>query len=449
MSDELLGLLDRVLAGAGAAEGVEAFGVDETETSVKAYGGRVEALTSARSRGIGVRVMAAGRSGYAYTADLGDESLHDVLAQARANAAAAAPDEANVLPGPLPADALPELADERFGAVGVDEKVAAALRLEEAAVGRDPRVTRVDAARYGDAVRDTAIASTTGVRGGYRRTQAYAFVEAIADGDGASTSAFGLRTGRVLHDLDLDAAAAEASERAARVLGGRKPLSERMPVVLDPFATAAFLGVLAGALTAEAVQKGRSLFADRVGDTVAARHVTLVDDGRLLAGLSAAPWDDEGVPTGRTVLIDGGVLRGFLHNTYTAAKAGTASTGNAGRAGFASSPGVGPTNLFLKPGPQPPAELLARAGDGFYCQSVLGVHSGANPVTGDFSVGATGLMIRDGQLAEPVREATVAGTIPQMLADLRAVADDLRFLPFGGGSGGATALVGAMTLAGS
>ncbi|MDP8977825.1 MAG: TldD/PmbA family protein [Actinomycetota bacterium] len=448
MSDELLGLLDRVLVGARRGEGVEAFGVDETETSVKAYGGQVEALTSARSRGVGVRVMAAERAGYAYTADLRD-GLHDVLEQARANAAAAAPDEANILPDALPVDPLPELADERFGAIGVDEKVAAALSLEQAAVGRDPRVTRVDAARYGDAVRDTAIASTTGVRGGYRRTQAYAFVEAIADGDEGSTSALGLRTGRVLHDLDLEAAAAEASDRAARVLGGRKPPSDRMPVVLDPFATAAFLGVLAGALTAEAVQKGRSLFADRVGDAVGARPATLVDDGRLLQGLSAAPWDDEGVPTGRTTLIDGGVLRGFLHNTYTAAKAGTVSTGNAGRGGFASSPGVGPTNLFLMPGPQPPAELLAGAGDGFYCQSVLGVHSGANPVTGDFSVGATGLMIRDGGLAEPVREVTVAGTIPQMLTDLRAVADDLRFLPFGGASGGTTVLVGAMTLAGS
>lgn len=448
MSADLLAVLDGLVARAAAGEGVEAFGIDETDTTVSVYGGEVESLSSARTRGVGVRVVDGGRVGYAYTADLSEAALGDVLDEARANAAVGTPDEANVLPegGALPD--MPELYDPAFAEATTEHKIALALRLEAAARAGD-KVKGIDAARYGDGERTAAIASTTGVRGAYRRADAYVIVEALAEEDGATTSAYGLDVGRAPAALDVDAAAAEAARRAARLLGGRKPASARIPVILDPFATASLLGVMAGGLVAEAVQKGRSLFAGKVGERLGGDHLTLVDDGRLLQGLAAAPWDGEGVPTGRTALIDGGVLAGFLHNTHSAAKDGVASTGNASRAGFKSPPGLSPSNLFLAPGPDGPDALLARAGTAFYCQQIMGVHSGANPVTGDVSVGAAGLMVRDGAFAEPVREASVAGTIPGMLAGIAAVGSDLRFLPMGGGMGGATLLVEGMTLSGA
>jgi PmbA protein len=219
-------------------------------------------------------------------------------------------------------------------------------------------------------------------------------------------------------------------------------------VLLDPYATASFLGVLAGALTADAVQKGRSLFADKLGQTIGPAHLTLVDDGRLPDAPGTSPWDGEGTPSGRTPLVEGGVVRGWLHNAYTAAKDGTTSTGNASRSGFKAAPGISPTNLFLEPGEEDRDQLLARAGTAFYCQQILGAHSGANPISGEFSVGAAGVMVRDGAFAEPVREATIASTVPEMLEHLVAVGSDLRFLPFGGGMGGATLLIDGMTLAG-
>lgn len=445
---ELLDILDRVVARAAAGEGLEAYGVDETETTISAYGGEVESLSSARTRGVGVRVVDGHRVGYAYTADDGDAALADVLEEARANAAVGTPDEANVLPegGTLPD--MPELYDPAFADFTTPQKIDLALRLEAAARAGD-RIKGIDAARYGEGERTAAIASTTGVRGAYRRADAYVVVEALAEADGATTSAYGLDVGRTPAQLDVDAAAAEATERAARLLGGRKPPSARIPIILDPFTTAALLGVMAGGLVAEAVQKGRSLFAGKVGERLGGDHLTLVDDGRLLDGLAAAPWDGEGVPTGRTALIDRGLLARFLHNTHTAAKDGVASTGNASRSGFKSPPGLSPSNLFLAPGPDGPEELLARAGTAFYCQQILGVHSGANPVTGDVSVGAAGLMVRDGAFAEPVREASIAGTIPGMLAGIVAVGSDLRFLPMGGGMGGVTLLVEGMTLSGA
>lgn len=446
-ADELLELLDRVVDHAEGDESVEAYGIDETETTVQAYEGAVESLSSARTRGVGVRIISEGRVGYAYTADLGDRSLAEVVAEARANASVSTPDEANVLPAAQDYPDVGALYDPGFDEVAPEEKVRLALAVDAAAGGE--HVKGVESAQYGDSVASVAIASTAGVRAAYRRCDAFVMATVLAEADGQTTSAYGLDLARMPADLDVEAAGAEARERAVRLLRGRKPSSGRMPVVLDPYATASFLGVLAGALTAEQVQKGRSLFADRLGETVAGEHVTLVDDGTLAGAPGTAPWDGEGVAHHRTELIGSGVVRGWLHNAYTAARDETASTGNARRAGFKSAPGVSPTNLFLEPGPSDQAALLAQAGTGFYCQQILGVHSGANPVSGDFSVGAAGVMIRDGVFAEPVREATIASTIPDMLGNLVAVGSDLRFLPFGGGMGGVTVLFEGMTLGGT
>jgi PmbA protein len=217
-------------------------------------------------------------------------------------------------------------------------------------------------------------------------------------------------------------------------------------VVLDPVAATAFLSVLSGGLSAESVQKGRSPLASLVDQPVASDSVTLVDDGRLLDGPAAAPFDDEGVTTGRTVLIEAGVLRGFLHNTRTASRAGTRSTGNAGRGGYRTPPGVSPTNLFVQPGSGTVDDLLARAEGGVFVQEVSGLHSGANPVSGEFSVGAVGLRIRDGALAEPLREMTVASTLLDVLRSVQLLGSDLRFL--GGSLASPTILVGEMTVGG-
>ena len=444
---DLLDLLDGIVARAAKGEAVEAFGIDETDTSIKAYDGEVESLSSARTRGVGIRVIAGGGVGYAYSADTSEQALAETLDEARINAGVATPDEANVLPQPAAVQPIEGLYTDRFADVTAEQKVEIALQLE-AAARRPAQIRGVDSAMYGDTDATVALVSTTGVRGEYRRCDAYVVVEVLADADGATTAAYGLDMGRTGIDLDVEGAAAEAVERALRLLGGRKPTSGQMPVILDPYATASFLGVVAGALTAEAVQKGRSLFANRLEDSIGPGHVTLVDDGRLPDGPGTSPWDGEGTPSGRTPLIEGGVLRGWLHNAYTAAKDGTSSTGNAARAGFKAPPGINPTNLFLAPGTEDRDALLRRAGTGFYCQQVLGVHSGANPISGEFSVGASGVMIRDGAFAEPVREATIAGTIPEMLQRMVAVGSDLRFLPFGGGMGGTTVLIEGMTLAG-
>jgi PmbA protein len=221
-----------------------------------------------------------------------------------------------------------------------------------------------------------------------------------------------------------------------------------MPVIFDPYTAGQFLGVIGGALTGEAVQKGKSLFAGKEGQKVAAENVTLVDDGRAIGAPGSAPWDAEGVPTGRTEVIRGGTLAGFLYDLTSARRDRKSSTGNAARAGFKSAPYPAPSNLALDPTGETVRDIRNRADRALLVRDLHGVHSGANPISGDFSVGATGLLLEKGQETQPVKEITIAAPMLEILAGIEAVGDDRRWLPFGGSLGGATTFVSEMTVGG-
>jgi PmbA protein len=446
MTVELEGIVARLAAEAAGPEQVEAYAEQATTTEVSAFEGEVERLTSASSSGVGVRVVRDGRLGYAFTADLSEAGLRECLAEARANLEVSGEDAGNVLPAPAAWEPLEGVFDARQAETSPERKVALALDLEARTRAADPKVSRVESARYGDVVANVAIASSAGVRGAYAVTHAWCVAVALAEQDGHSQVGYGVDAGRTLEDLDPGPVAREAAHRAVRMLGAAKPPTRTVPVVFDRMVAPSLLGVLAAGLSAEEVQKRRSLFADRLGELVGAAGLRLVDDGRLVAGPGAAPFDGEGVPTRRTVLLDGGVLQSFLHDTATAARGGGESTGNAARASFKSTPGVSAHNLFLEPGELDQAGLLARAGAGLLVQDMSGVHSGANPITGDFSVGVSGLWFRGGELAEPVREATVAAHLLDILRGIEAVGSDLEFIT--GSVGGSSLLIGEMTVAG-
>jgi PmbA protein len=443
-----LGELVRAAVDAAKAdESVEAYAEESRQTEASALRGEVEGLEFAESRGVGVRVIRDGRLGYAYAADPSIDEIRATVGRARENAALTEPDEFNVLPAAEPAPAIPELFREDSADVTTEAKVQMALDLERRLVTSDPRVTKVDLAQIGDVTSRVAIASTTGVDAEYARTDAFVVAVTLAvDGDETQTG-FSYRIARGLDELGLDDVAVEAVERAVRMLGATKPPTAKVPVVLDRFAAMDFLGVLASALNAENVLKGRSLFAEMVGDHVGSELFTLVDDGTILDGPGAAPFDGEGVPSGRTELFTRGTLNGFLHDTYTAARmgGGQRSTGNAKRGSYKGSPGVGTSNFYLDNGTTPFEELLRDAEGGVLIADVSGVHSGANPISGEFSVGATGLRIEGGALGEPLREMTIASTLPEMLAGITGVGDDLRFFS---SVGTPSVLIGEMTLAG-
>jgi len=443
---DLTELCARAVEAAADGEDVEAYAQEGRQTSVRARAGQIEEFVFAESRGVGVRVLVDGRQGYAYAADPDLNEVAQVVERARTSARFAEQDPGNVLPSLEAAEPLPEIHREAQLSVPSERKVELALDLERAAVSAHPEVRKVESTHYGDAVSRVAVASTKGGPFEYSRTDGWVSVSSLAERDGETQTGFAFELARETAELDWEAAAREAADRAARLLGSRKPPSERVPVVLDPYAATAFLSVLAGALSADSVQKGRSMLATLLDQPIGSESVTLVDDGRLLEGQAAAPFDDEGVPTARKVLVDRGVLKGFLHNTHTATKAGLASTGNASRGGYRTIPGVSPSNLFFSPGEASPEDVLRQAGRAVYVQEVSGLHSGANPVSGEFSVGAVGLRVESGALGEPLREMTIASTLLEVLKGITALGSDLRFLF--GGLGSPTVLVGEMTVGG-
>lgn len=438
----------RVAGWARDGEQVEAFVARGRETEIRVFGGEVESLSSATSAGIGVRVVSGDRQGFAYAGSLDRDVIEETVAEARDNSGFASPDEfvGLAVPDGVAAADLDLWRDDLDGYPTTD-KVARALDLEKAVRAGDPRIRQVESAEWGDAAIESAVATSTGIVSSSRRTACYLSAYAIA-GEGAETqTGGGFTVGRSPGDLDADKAVGDAVERATRLLGATQPASAHLTVVFEPRITASFLGILAGTLDGEAVSKGRSLFADRVGSEVSVPQLSLVDDPTDPDAYGATPYDAEGLATRRNRLIDGGVLQGFLYNTYAGRRAGTVSTASAVRAGFKSVPGTGARALTLVPGELDVEGVLAAVGDGLLVQSVSGLHSGVNPVSGDFSVGAEGVLIRNGQLAGPVREITIASTIQRMLSGIVAIGNDLERLP--SSAAGVTLAVADVAMSGS
>lgn len=431
--EDLLALAERWVAEAGAGEQLEVAVARSTSTTIRAYQGEVESLTSATSFGVGIRVIAEGRQGFAHCGTFDDDAVAEALADARDNAGFAEPDPWAGLAEPDGvAPVVQELWNPAVPAFDPARKVALALELERAVLAGDPRITGVREAAYGDSASESAIATTTGSRTAGRSTSCWLSVSSLASEGGETMAGYGVDVGRDPEALDLERVAADAVLRATRLLGGRAAPTQRLPLVLEPRLAATVLGIVGGTLTGEVVLKGRSPFADRVGELVASPLLTLVDDPTDPASLGADTWDGEGLACRRNVLLAAGVLQGFLHNSYTGRRSGTASTGSAVR-GARSLPGVGVQALAVAPGAGTFDELVAGVDHGFLVQSMTGLHSGVNATSGDFSVGAEGLMIRGGELAEPVREVTIASTLQRMLADVRAVGGELEWLPSGAG----------------
>ena len=293
-------------------------------------------------------------------------------------------------------------------------------------------MTQVEQVVYADTDGAQALASSRGFAGSYDASAAWAYASAFAGEGSDLMTGLGLGMGRGPEALDPEAIGGEAAARAAQLAGARQPASRRCPVVLDTLVAASFLGFIGGMLSADAVQRGRSLFAGREGDEIATPVLRLADDGTLPGGLASGPFDGEGSRRRRVPLIDDGRLLTFLFDCRTARRAGRDTTASAERSSYRSPPSVGTSNLVVEPGEASLDELVRRAGDGLYVTDVAGLHSGVNPVSGTFSVGATGRLIEGGELAEPVREITIASDLVSMLRSIDAVGSEARWVPFGG-----------------
>jgi PmbA protein len=410
------------------AKQAEAFLETGRSASVRVRDGQVEDLTQATSKGVGVRVFVKGRLGFAYSSDFTPAAIDAMVDRAVQLAEASAPNTLNGLPGRKDLGTPPDvgaLYDPKVAALPPDWKVKAALEVERAGKAVDPRVQTFSSVGAGESVSEVYVASSEGLEAHSQGTYVFTYAVPVASADGQLQTAYWVDYKRFFDDLEApEAIGREAARRAVRMLGARKVRSQRVPVLFDPQMAASFVGSIAGAANGDAVYKKSSVLAPLKGKRLAPGDVTIVDDGLLPRGLGTSPFDGEGVACRRTPILEGGVLKNFLYDAFTARKAKARTTGNAAR-GYSSMPHIGVNNLYLEAGRTPPEELIRSVKSGFYVTAMLG--RGANTVTGDYSRGANGLWIENGELAYPVQEVTVAGNLLQMLQDIDGVGSDLQF----------------------
>ena len=429
----------------GARE-AEAFLEIGRQSSCRVREGEIEDLTEATSKGVGLRVISNQRLGFAYTSNFDPDTLNQFVDRALQLAQAAAPNRLNGLPSPKDLahrSEAGELFDPEVASLPSDWKIKASLEIERAGKAVDPRITTFDSVGAGDSVSEVVVATSGGLVDAYSGTYAFLYAVPVAsDGTQLQTS-YWVDYKRLFKDLDPpEEVGRQAALRALRMLGAKKVRSRRVPVVFDPLIAASFVDSIASAANGDAVFKKSSFLAKLLNQQIGAEHLSIVDDGLLPRGLGTAPFDGEGVPTRKTAIIENGVLRNFLYDSFTARKAKAHTTGNASRS-YNALPSIGTNNLYLAPGAKTPESLIREVDQGFYVTAMLG--RGADIVTGQYSRGANGLWIEKGELSYPVQEVTVAGDLLQMLQQLDAVGSDLQFR---GSTGAPTIRFAELTVAG-
>jgi PmbA protein len=436
MAEELMDQLDPALAqwtldqaqkhGATAAE---ALLVSAESIAAGVRLGEVEKLKSSRERRLGVRIFVDHASATASTAELERNSLDEFIQHTVAMARLTASDPFSGLPEPQrQARDLPELdlTDSERGILGADEALALARTTEKAALASDPRISNSEGAEFHSGLYSILFANSNGFSGEYSASSFNLGAAPIAQSeDGRMQQGYWYTAGRHFKMLeDPESVGKTAANRALRRLGSRKIKTTRAAVVFDPEMATSLLRALAGAVSGPSLYKKASFLADKLGEQIMSANVTIRDDGRMRAGLGSKPFDGEGLPTNRKSLVEKGVLLTYLLDCYSARKLNLEPTGNASR-GVGDVPGVSPTNLYLEPGTYSPEQIIGSVKHGLYVTELIGF--GVNGVTGDYSRGAGGLWIEDGELTYPVQEITIAGNLKDMFMSIEMVGNDLRW----------------------
>jgi PmbA protein len=412
--------------GATAAECVVREG-DEFSTVVRL--GQVETLKESGSKAIGVRVFFGQRTASTYSSDFSAEGIERMLKSALELAKITSEDPFAGIPeagrlGFLPGNL--DLYHEDVYSLPGPERIDYARRAEKAALDTDPRMKNSEGGSFDAATGRKVLANSHGFVGEYRRSYcSVAAVPIAQDEQGNMQRDYWYSVARSLAKLDpAEQVGKEAARRTLRRLGARKVKTAHVPVVFDPMVANSMLEHIFEGVNGDSVYRGASFLAGKLGQKIAAPNVTVIDDGTMPGGFGTTPFDGEGIPTRRTVVVENGVLKSYLLNTYTAKKLGLETTANASR-GLAGTPSIGLGNYFLQPGPKTPQQIIGEIKDGLYVTEFLGM--GVNLVTGDYSRGASGLWIVNGELAYPVEEITVAGNLKDIFMNISEIGNDLEF----------------------
>ena len=430
MSENLLevagGIVKRALAaGASDAECTISEG-DEFTANVRMR--ELENIKEAGSRGAGLRILVGRRTGASYTSDLSPEGIAKLVDSALELADITTEDPHAGLPeteelGSIEGDLQLYSADVEGIATGV--KVELARRAEEAALSYDSRIANSEGASFDSHVGRQMFANSRGFAGEYRSSYCMLAVAPVArSGESMERDSWDTLSRGFANLESPESVGHMAAQRALRRLNPVKVETQKVPVIFEPRTARSLLDHIFEAVHGMSVYRHESFLAGMLGEKVAAANLTVVDDGTIPGLFGSSPFDDEGVPSRRTVVIDHGVLKSYLLNTYAARKLGLKTTGNASR-GLTGNAGIGHGNFYLEKGVQTPEQMVAGIANGFYVTELMGF--GVNQVTGDYSRGAAGMWIRDGELAYAVSEVTIAGNLKQMLLNVEALGNDLEF----------------------
>ncbi len=417
--------IEKLLKGR-ALDGYEIMLGASRNLSIEVKEQKVDTFKCSEPVGVSVRVLKNRRMGFSFSTSLDEADLTRMIDNAVVGAAAQTADECHGFPLPAACPEIGGMFDEGLGAIGEEEKIGRTMELERLVLAADPRVRKVRKSSYGESNYRVFLMNSQGVEGEYRGTSVSSSVSAIAEQNGDSQMGWDFGFSTRFAGVSVTEIAARAAGKAAGLLGAGKIATMRCPVVLDNYVATEILEVLAPSFLAENVQKGKSLLAGRLGKKLFAQSLRIRDDGTLPGGMATTPFDGEGVPHRDTVLVEEGELRGFLYDTFCACRDGKSSTGNATRGGVKSAPHMGVTNFFIEEGGVPAAALLEGIGAGVLITDVMGMHT-ANPVSGDFSVGAAGFLIENGTVDRPVKGFAIAGNILELFGNVELVGDDLRF----------------------
>ncbi len=409
------------------ATAVEAFVSTGQELYVENRDLKVEIMNQATSKGVGLRIVIDGKMSFVCSTDFSAAALDTLVKKGVALAAEATVDEFNVFPQPSQMELRDlHIYDPEMFDMSMEERIHLIQEIERVALAKHPLVVKIDNSWITNVVGETTIANSHGLICSYKDSWCDFGIGVVAEGNNDQRSGWGYSYARSFKDLPgLEELANTAVKRAVAVLGAKPVPTQAAPVVFDPRAGVTFLRGIAGAINGDTVYKKSSFLVDMVDQKIGSELVTILDDGLLAKGLGSASVDDEGVPAQTKVIVDKGVLKGYLYDTSTAKKAGTVSTGSARRGSYERRPGIGTSNFYLQKGQMSPKEIIGSVKNGFYVMSTIG--QAANVVTGDFSVGATGVWITDGEPAQPVARVTIAANMLDILKNIDAVGKDLVF----------------------
>ena len=426
------------------ADHAEIFVVKSRSLEVEVKDGKIDEMKQSESNGVGLRVIKNNRLGFSFSSDFRDTAVDKMIHQAIKNSSYN--DEDPYLALPEISQSYPKLSltDPKQGQYTMKEKLDLALAVTEEAKKADSRVARIERSGYEDGSVEVQIANTNGILLREEGSFAGLFCLALGAQNGEQQSGYGMDSAICIGDLSPVRAGQMAGKKAVQLLGATSVKSAVMDLVLEPMIACQIMGIISACFSGEAVLKKKSFLAGKLEKAVANPLVNLIDDGTLPDKLGSSSFDGEGVASQRTVLLENGVLKNYLYDTVNAKKAGTVSTGNGNRGSYKGSVHIGTSNYYMEGGKQTPEALIGSVEYGLYVTEIMGAHT-ANPVSGDFSFGATGILIEHGQFTRPVRGITIAGNFETLLKQISAVANDLTFY---GSSGAPTVRIADISVGG-